>query len=1836
MTIASNSDSNARVLAAPKVLPPMNTQVLVALDILRGELERLFTLEELTSLTERLLGLDPAEVGGATAKGSFARALAERCYDGDRLDALVDVVLLERREVDPRIRDLHALLAKEEVLSAGKVFGPFTIEKKIGESAQAIVYQARRDDGLCALKVLRREAARDRRAVQRFLTANRVAATVKQGGLPRKLEAGELPDGTAWVAYEWVEAQTLAARFAKSGPSHVNELKEILRGVLEPLAALHKAGLAHGDLKLENVIVGRGPVADGSEPSVVLIDAGTDRLRAPRATRGERPGFLALFGSPKTIAPEIARGKAGDARADVYAFGAMLYELLVGKPPFSAENTTDAVIAHLIEEPELPSERAPGGWVTRDIDDFVLSLLQKDSALRPRDAQALLEPLQSLGRASTAMRAASVITDERVEDLVDALIAAPGDTEAALALDNAIDEGASPQVVAEAFEMAADSANAESLGDDWLESAKGLLYRAARIFDTRAKNKERAEKVYEKIVALDPKDEVGWSALEEVRRGLGKYEAIVEMLLQRSDEAGSAEERARALAEIGRICGTELDDPDQALVAYARALCETPLEEDYAREIERLAGANAERWKETLEAIAEGTKNEALSSTERNALLGWAGRWYDQRLGRADTALLAYQQIVASDPANEAASEGLASIYRRAQQWPELAALLLTQADAAVNPSKGRDRKTEAAELFETKLNDVQRARDLYAAVLAEDPGHTKAGDALARIAERTGDFDTLIALLERRAEARRGAERIPVLAKLAEVYEDQKNDLVEATRRYEAVLAIEPTNLEALKGLDRVYNRTGRYKELLENLERQVDGAATPRQKITLWERIAALHDEEFLDHESAAYALESILAIDPANDAALTALARHYRALDRWDDVAKLLARHAEVLGEGPRVVEILAARAKVLAEQIGSPERAMRAYEQVLELSPDHAGALEALAQLRELTGDAHAALTAIEALAAKAATPELKAEQFLRAARLLESRGDKDGAIERYQAALEANPRDPAAALALRQAWTSRGDATSVVGLIERELTHADGDLAKGRLHGELARLFRDELKDDAKAEAAAKRAIDLDPTNADALIVLGDIAFENERFLEAARAYEPIIGRASSLLSRDAARVLVNFMESFGRSYTAANLSGLVVVLRLRAPATRPPLSRPPVAASHPRMLAAVDALQRVAPDDMDALTRVARVVFDYGDPRGSIAIHRDLLDRAGDDLSTSDRAEALYRLGESARRAEDFDTALAALEEAAELDQSSPLALQSLAWLYETRSDWENVVRAKKKRLEVAPGSERFDLLLEIGDIFFSKLEDRMRASKTYVAALEERPDDRKLLTKLMQLYSEEKDWARLVDVVLRLADFVEDPKQRAKYMHTAAIVSSRQLGETDQAIAFYERALEFDPTLTKALDESIELRKTKGDHEKVEKLLNVRLDRAKTAGDRAVIVKTLDELGALYQKFLGEPEMAIDAYEAAQAFDPEERTRAERLAELYASDVKQYLDKAVRAQTQMLRKNPYRVESYKLLRRLYTEAKKADPAWCVCQALSVMNLAEPDEERFYRRHRADGAAQAQAALGEPDWTDRLASADLDPLLTKIFAMIQPTITRTRTPTLQSLGYDPAYAIDTSQHPYPVSQTLYYAQGVLGLPAPLVFQNPNDPGGLGFLHAHTPAVVLGRAAFEAQVTPQAMAYVAGRHLTYFRPGYYVRHLVPTGTGLKAWLFAAVKMSVPQFPVTPDLQGQVGEAMAAMQADFQGVQREKLASLVSKLLQGGGALDLKKWVTAIDLTADRAGFVLAHDLAVSTEVMRATEDGASVPVKERMKEIVLFSVSEEYFALRDKLQIRIDS
>src|SRR5690606_17780644 len=282
------------------------------------------------------------------------------------------------------------------------------------------------------------------------------------------------------------------------------------------------------------------------------------------------------------------------------------------------------------------------------------------------------------------------------------------------------------------------------------------------------------------------------------------------------------------------------------------------------------------------------------------------------------------------------------------------------------------------------------------------------------------------------------------------------------------------------------------------------------------------------------------------------------------------------------------------------------------------------------------------------------------------------------------------------------------------------------------------------------------------------------------------------------------------------------------------------------------------------------------------------------------------------RKGESLRREGALEAAIPLLEQACDLDPSRAAPLESLAQAHASQEDWERVLSAKTRQLDLASGDQRVKLLLEIGDLAAGKLGDRTRATKSFVAALEERPEDRRLLTKLMQLYSEEKDWNKLVEVVLRLADFVDDPKQKTKYLHTAAIVSHKEMGDIDRALGIYDQVLELDPGFSSALDEAIDLQEGRHDFEGVERLLQRKLARATADKDQRRMLDTFDRPGRLSGQKPGWAGPAPAGHEAAPAPDPDGREPPGRPAGLSAVAPGHHGDKAVATELPLAGQTPY------------------------------------------------------------------------------------------------------------------------------------------------------------------------------------------------------------------------------------------------------------------------------------------------------------------------------------
>ena len=357
-----------------------------------------------------------------------------------------------RPGVDPRLRDGASLFGTDE-LQPGAELGPFVVTRKLGESALCIVYVARREGEDHVLKVLRRAASRDQRAVQRFLTAQRMLAEVHHPGLPHKLDVGE-GDGAYWVSHLTFDGSLLSTRFARTGPSHFTELRPILRGILEPLAALHKARIAHGSLKLENVVVGR-PQLEGDDvtspgeaprgAAVLLVDAGMDRLRQRTIGHNGHGVGVAVFASPKTIAPEQVRGQRAEPATDVYAFGAVMYELLSGRPVFAYETATGRRARPPRQGPRAAEHQgAARRWVTRRRRSV---RPERSSAKRRTEGRATRRRCSTRssrsGAAPVASRAEHVdFPEEQLTGLLDLLRAAPDDSETAIALEKAVEEGA--------------------------------------------------------------------------------------------------------------------------------------------------------------------------------------------------------------------------------------------------------------------------------------------------------------------------------------------------------------------------------------------------------------------------------------------------------------------------------------------------------------------------------------------------------------------------------------------------------------------------------------------------------------------------------------------------------------------------------------------------------------------------------------------------------------------------------------------------------------------------------------------------------------------------------------------------------------------------------------------------------------------------------------------------------------------------------------------------------------------------------------------------------------------------------------------------------------------------------------------------------------------------------------------------------------------------------------------------------------------------------------------------------------------------------------------------
>ena len=273
----------------------------------------------------------------------------------------------------------------------------YRIIRKIGEGGMGAVYQAEHAliEKKIALKILFQELTRRPDLVARFLQEAKSASRIGHENVIDISDFGQLPDGLVFIAMEYLDGMDLGRALKTQGPLHWNRARPILMQIAKGLRAAHGNGIIHRDMKPENVYLIQ---REGRPDFVKVLDFGIAKIINPDEADGPRLTQTGMiFGTPEYMSPEQAQGHPPDHRVDVYAVGCIMYHVLTGSVPFTADSFMGILTKHLLEPPIPPSKRRPDLDILPDVEAVCLKAMEKDRDKRFSDMNELYRALGAAG-----------------------------------------------------------------------------------------------------------------------------------------------------------------------------------------------------------------------------------------------------------------------------------------------------------------------------------------------------------------------------------------------------------------------------------------------------------------------------------------------------------------------------------------------------------------------------------------------------------------------------------------------------------------------------------------------------------------------------------------------------------------------------------------------------------------------------------------------------------------------------------------------------------------------------------------------------------------------------------------------------------------------------------------------------------------------------------------------------------------------------------------------------------------------------------------------------------------------------------------------------------------------------------------------------------------------------------------------------------------------------------------------------------------------------------------------------------------------------------------------
>jgi TolB-like protein/Flp pilus assembly protein TadD/predicted Ser/Thr protein kinase len=343
-----------------------------------------------------------------------AAFVAARCGDDEAMRKEVQALLLADEQAGsfaetPAIEVMAGILATNQSnLLVGQALDHYRVIERLGGGGMGEVYLAQ-DTRLgrhVALKLLPSYLSKDEDRLHRFEQEARAASALNHPNVCVIHEVGETEDDRHYIAMEYIDGVTLRQHMAKKRVK-LSEALDVAAQIAAALAAAHNAGIAHRDIKHENVMVrndGLVKVLDFGLAKRTALPIGAESEASTRVPVHTDPGMV--MGTVSYMSPEQVRGLEVDALTDIWSLGVVLYEMVTGRAPFAGATTSDVIVSILEREPPPLVSYAPEA--PTGLERIVRRCLEKDQERRYQSARDLLNDLKNLQREIDSGVAATV------------------------------------------------------------------------------------------------------------------------------------------------------------------------------------------------------------------------------------------------------------------------------------------------------------------------------------------------------------------------------------------------------------------------------------------------------------------------------------------------------------------------------------------------------------------------------------------------------------------------------------------------------------------------------------------------------------------------------------------------------------------------------------------------------------------------------------------------------------------------------------------------------------------------------------------------------------------------------------------------------------------------------------------------------------------------------------------------------------------------------------------------------------------------------------------------------------------------------------------------------------------------------------------------------------------------------------------------------------------------------------------------------------------------------------------------------------------------------------